>query len=835
MLVKQIFINLSEKIQKVDFLISFVLLISLVLHYSAIDNSAIRSVAAAFSVFVFLFLQAPLFIWLIFFFILSFFYFQAEIISVNSFQAILNSILLTAGGIICFLLMRLCFSFLFFKAIIKKNFIPKISETEQEALLAGSSWIEKEFFKGRPDFKNLFHQPLPKLKQEEKNFLNKEVEELSSLSKEWELIKRKQLSKATESFLKKEKFFGLVIPQKYKGKGFSPFAHAKLIEKLAGHNIPLSIITMVPNSLGPAELLLKYGSTEQKDKYLPRLALGEELPCFGLTEDQAGSDASSIESEGVLFKEKDIIKVRLNWSKRWITLSAKATLIGLAVKLKDPERLYSNKEDLGITCLLVPGDSPGIERGLYHDPMGIPIYNAPIKGKDVIVPAEESIIGGLKNAGKGWKMLMESLSSGRGLSLPALAVGCAKKISWLAGAHTLVRRQFGLPIGKFEGVEEALAPIAGLTHLMSTVQTLTLSGLNQGVHSPVVTALTKYNLTETAQKITKKGMDIMGGAGLSLGPRNKIAHIYTSLPMAVTVEGANILTRTFIIYGQGLIKTHPYIYKIITALKQNSFKDFHSSFYQFFYQFISNFIRGISLSATRAWLCFTPKPFAKEHRHLQKISWISSLFSFLSDLNMIVFGGRLKTKGRLTGRLADLLSYQYMATALIWYWQKTGANKKSWTETKWGLEYCFSKIQETLEDTLKNYPHSLTRMTLIPLLYLLRLNPIACKPLDHLNKKIAKKLSEDEEFRKNLCSNMYFPKDPEDQFQKLNKAYQLSLKENKILQEIKKETRKKITMESALKQNIISPEEYKILKSAEQARKEAIQVDAFTAKEYFGF
>ena len=712
--------------------------------------------------------------------------------------------------------------------------MPKISTTEREALLAGNSWIEKEFFTGQPNLRKLLHQEFPRLKQEEEDFLNKETEELCRLSKEWDLIKRKKLSQATESFLKKEKFFGLIIPKQYNGRNFSPFAHAKLIEKLASHNVPLSIITMVPNSLGPAELLLKYGTSEQKNKYLPRLALAEELPCFGLTEDQAGSDASSIKSEGILFKEEDHLKIRLNWDKRWITLSSKATLIGLAVQLKDPDKLYSNKENLGITCLLISGNSPGITKDLYHDPMGIPIYNAPIKGRDVIVFAEEAIIGGLKNAGKGWTMLMESLSAGRGISLPSLSIGFAKKISWLTGAHALVRKQFGLPIGKFEGVEEALAVIAGLTHLMSATQTLTLSGLNQGIHSPVVTALTKYNLTEATQKITKKGMDIMGGAGLSLGPKNKIACLYMSLPIAITVEGANILTRTFITYGQGLIKTHPYIYQIITALEQNSFKSFHQKLWNFLYQCVCNFVRGAVLSLTGAWLYICPKPFSKEHRYLQKIAWSSSLFSFLSDLNLIVFGGRLKTKGRLTGRFADLLSCQYMALALIWHWRQTGASEKSWVKTKWGLEYCFLKTQESLESVLNNYPHPLLRFTFKPLLYLLRVNPIGCGPSDKLSKKLASQLLEDEEFRKSLCSNMYFPKDPEDQFQKLNRAYKLSLKESKILRKIKQRAGKKISIKSALKQKIISSEEYEILKLTEQAQKEAIQVDVFTEQEYFG-
>ena len=834
---KSFFSNPSIKAKTSRFFISFVILTLFVFCHFLIDtvliDTALKLWLPAFFILALLFFHSSILAWFVFFLILSFFYFQSLEQRGDLLLSLFYPFLATSGIFVCFLLISFCVSFLLLKLIRKHKLIPKISQTEREALLAGTSWIEKEFFTGRPQFKKLLNQEFPHISQEEKEFLNKEGEELCGLSNEWELIKRKKLSQATENFLKKEKFLGLIIPKLYNGRNFSPFAHAKMIEKLASHNIPLSIIVMVPNSLGPAELLLKYGTAKQKNKYLPRLACAEEWPCFGLTEAQAGSDASSIKSEGVLFKEGDQIKIRLNWSKRWITLSSKATLIGLAVRLKDPDKLYSDKEDLGITCLLVSGNAPGTEKGLRHDPMGIPIYNAPIKGKDVLVSAEESIIGGLKNAGKGWKMLMESLSAGRGISLPALTVGCGKKIAWLTGTHALIRKQFGLPIGKFEGVEEALAAIAGLTHLMSATQTLTLSSFNQGIHSPVVAALTKHYLTETAQKVAKKGMDVMGGAGLSLGPKNKIALIHIFLPMAITVEGANILTRTLIVYGQGLIKTHPQAYPIITALEQNHLKVFHRELWRFFYQFAGHFVRGIVLSATRGWLFVYPQAFSKEHRYLQKIAWVSSLFSFLSNLSLLTFRGALKTKGSLTGRFADLLSFQYMAIALIWHWKQTGHSEKSWIKAKWGLEYCFAQIQESLTAILSNYPHRWIRMGLKPLLVLLRINPMGSPPSDRLGKKLASLLIEDEDFRKALCSNIYFPKDPEDQFQKLDKAYKLSLQEGKILRKIKQEAGKMISIKSALKQKIISPAEYEILQSAKQAQWEAIQVDSFTEKEYF--
>ena len=715
----------------------------------------------------------------------------------------------------------------------KKKFIQNISQTEKEALLTGKAWVEKGFFTGQPEIQKILNQTPPTLKPEEKNFLNQEVEQLCELSKEWPLIKRKKLSKATEDFLKKEKFFGLSIPKKYNGRGFSSFALAKVIEKLASHNIPLSIITMTPNSLGPTELLLKYGSEQQKEKYLPKLAIGEEIPCFGLTEDQAGSDASSIQSSAVLFQEGNRLKLRVNWNKRWITLSSKATLIGLAVQLKDPERLYSEKENLGISCLLIPCDKAGVKKPGFHDSFGMPIYNAPIEGKDVIIDAEEALIGGLKQAGKGWKMLMECLAAGRGLSLPSITIGCTKRMAWLVGSHALVRKQFGISIGKFEGVQEALGDIAGLTHLMSSTHLFTLSGLAQDLHSPTVAAINKYNLTEIGQSITKKGMDIMGGAGLSLGPKNKIASIYTSMPLGITVEGANILTRTFIVYAQGIIKTHPFIYSMITALEQKQLKPFHKAFWSILYTLFCNSVRSILFSLIRGWIIFSQKFFSKGGRYLQKLIWSSALFSFLSDLSFLVLGKQLKKTGRLNGRFADILSYQYMAAALLWRGNLTNSLNFLETEDKWALEYCFFKIQKSLEEILINYPVFWVRLFLKPLFLILKINSIGKPPSDSLSEKLAENLMQKEKFRSKLCSNIHIPTDPEDQFQILDKAYNLCLEEESLLKKIRKKVGNKISISSALQKNILSAQEYQILKQAKQAQKKAIQVDVFSEEEYF--
>ncbi|MCY4321804.1 MAG: acyl-CoA dehydrogenase [Bdellovibrionaceae bacterium] len=762
-------------------------------------------------------------------------------------------------------LLFFAFSFLFFKGAKKLNMLPKISETEKIALHVGEPWIEKEFFKGLPDFKNLFNQAPPRLSEREQIFLNDQVEDLCSLSTEWDFLKRKKLLPSEEEIIKKEKFFGLSVPKSYKGLEFSPFAHAKVIEKIAGHNNPLAIITMVPNSLGPAKLLLKYGTKEQKDQYLKSLASADLWPCFGLTEVQAGSDASSIQSSAILFKQDGELKIKINFEKRWITLSSKADLIGLAVQLKDPDKLLSKKTNLGITCLLISSDLKGIERGFHHDPMGLPIYNAPIKGKNVIVPAKTAIIGGLKQAGQGWKMLMESLSAGRSISLPALCTASSKKVSWLTVTHAFVRRQFGVPIGKFEGIQEKLAKITGLTHLISLTHNFTLSGLNQGVVSPVISALNKYHCSELAQKVVKHGMDIMAGAGLSLGPRNKIANLHASMPVAITVEGANVLSRTLISYGQGLIKTHPQGYPIIDSLEKNNLNSFNKNLWIFLYESLCHFVRSILFTLTRAYTAWPV--FLKRGRYLQKLKWSISLFAFLSNLNLMLLGGKLKTKGQITGRFADWLSFQYMICAVIWSERHEKNNKLAYD---WSLEYCFSQIQKTVLDILNNYPITVARWLLKPLTWILKINCLGEKPSDKLNKQLANKILEDKKFKEDLCKNMYFPKGEEDQFQKLNKAYDLSLKEQTILNKIfnsdklhslyfienlrstkkdklpkdlGKAPKKQISFkkikdnfelfEKALKSSIISQEDFEVLKSAKKARNEAVQVDSFSTEEYF--
>ena len=725
----------------------------------------------------------------------------------------------------------------------RAGFTPKISPTEREALDSGSVWIEKEFFRGMPNFRKILNQPAAQFTKKEQDFLNKETEELCSICDEWETIKNKNISPSIHENIKKNNFLGMIIPEKYGGLNFSPLGHSHVIQKISSINIPVGIFVMVPNSLGPAELLLQYGTQKQKDKYLRRLATGEDLPCFGLTEPYAGSDASSIVSQGQLFKGEDgKIKIKLSWNKRWISLSSIATVLGIAFQLKDPDHLIGDQTDLGITCALIPANTPGVKRGLYHDPMGIPFYNAPIEGEDVIVDAEESIIGGLKQAGKGWKMLMECLSVGRGISLPSLSVGISQRITRGLSCYTKIRRQFGLPIAKFEGVEEALARVFGLTHLITATQNFTLSALNQGVDAAVITAITKYSTTEMARKISLDGMDIMAGAGLSLGPKNFIANIYKSLPIGITVEGANILTRSLIIYGQGALRAHPYAYEELKAIEANDFIRFDQVFWKHLYQIISSTIRLIILASFRGYTHISPFFIGRGHRYVQKIAWSSNIFSWLTNIALFVFGAKLKFKEQLTGRFADMLSYQYMATSLLWNWRAQGKSKKTWPIVKWGLDYCCYEIQKSVEGILLNFNAPLLAFPARTMIYfVLRLNSIGADPSDKLSKEVVASVLEDEEVRQSLIYNSYLPKNPNNHLNKLEACFELVKKSEKITQKIKQAIKQKqlpkkqvrLVIKEALEKAVISSQEYALIEAAEKARWDVLQVDTFSKEEYF--
>ncbi|HEY9646906.1 MAG TPA: acyl-CoA dehydrogenase, partial [Chroococcidiopsis sp.] len=558
-------------------------------------------------------------------------------------------------------------------AIKALKLLPTISETERAAIEAGNVWIEGEFFTGKPDWSRILDQPYPTLSAEIQAFLDGPVEQVCQLATDWEIYQRKDLPPAVWSYLRQERFFGMMIPQEYGGLGFSNLAYSAVMVKLASRSFTHVATVGVTNSLGPAKLLLRYGTPAQKDYYLPRLARGEEIPCFALTEPTAGSDAASLTSDGVVFRGEDgQLYLRLNWRKRYITLGAIATLLGLAVRLRDPDNLLGKGQMVGITCVLVPTKTAGVVINQRHDPMGVPFYNSPTEGHDVILPIEQ-IIGGVEQAGQGWKMLMQALAAGRGISFPATCTGVAKLVARVTGAYGVVRQQFGLSIGQFEGIEEPLARIGGLTYLTNAARLYTCGAVDQGEQPAVVSAIAKYTTTELSRQMINDGMDILGGAGICRGPRNLLANIYTATPISITVEGANILTRTLMIFGQGAIRCHPYVYAEIQALQEGDLAAFDRALWGHLGAFGRNTVRMLGLGLTRGWLARSPVR-GETAGYYRKLTWASATFACLTDLALLTMGGSLKRRETLTGRFADVLSWLYLGTATLRRFEAEGRN-----------------------------------------------------------------------------------------------------------------------------------------------------------------
>lgn len=730
-----------------------------------------------------------------------------------------------------------------FKLMKVLNFIPKISETERVALEAGDVWIEGELFSGKPDLTKMMDQPYPDLTVEERAFMDGPVEKLCQIVNDWDVWQKRDLPEKAWDFIKKEKFWGMVIPKEYGGLGFSGLGHSAVLAKLGTRSIPTCITVMVPNSLGPGELLVHYGTKAQKDHYLPRLARGEEIPCFALTEPTAGSDAASISSNGTVFKGDDgKLYLRLNWNKRYITLAAVSTLMGIAFRLRDPENHLGQGEDVGITCALVPTNTPGVVVNRRHDPMGVPFFNSPTQGKDVVVPID-AIIGGTEWAGRGWKMLMESLAAGRGISLPAQATGGAKFLTRVVSAHAAMRKQFGMSIGRFEGIADPLAQIVGFTYLMEAARKYTAGAIDQGSKPPVITAMAKYNFTELSRIIINHAMDILGGAGISRGPRNLLANAYAATPISITVEGANILTRTLIIFGQGAMRAHPYAFKEVAAVEANDLKGFDAAFWAHLGLVFRNKIRSILLFVSRGYLA-SPYKGGVTRRYYQKLSWASATFAFMADLAMATLGGQLKAKGKITGRFADILSWMYLATATLRRFEAEGRRKEDEPLLHWSMQYSFAQIQKAFDGLFGSM-----RMPLIglffrgPLRWMWAANPIGRMPKDELDMKLSQAIQSDLEFRDRLTDDVFMPQDSNEALARLEKAFRLSLASDDVARKVRRARKKGILQKKpaaqlykdALEKGVITQAEFNSLAEAEVAVSDAIQVDSFDLQEYIEY
>ena len=720
--------------------------------------------------------------------------------------------------------------------------MPAISETERTAIESGSVWAEAELFSGRPDFRKLMSESYPVLTAEEQAFVDGPVNELCAVLDDWEIWESRELPDAAWDIIRRERFLGMIIPKEYGGLGFSALAHSEVIMKLATRSIPACITVMVPNSLGPAELLMHYGTDEQKKHLLPRLAAGDEIPAFALTEPGAGSDAGSIASNGTLFKGTDgKLYIRLNWNKRYITLAAIATLLGVAFKLHDPENLLGKGTDLGITCALIPTSLPGVVIGRRHDPLGVPFYNCPTQGKDVVVPVD-AVVGGIEGCGRGWRMLTESLAAGRGISLPAQSTGGAKLATRVISAYASVRKQFGLPIGKFEGIEEPVARIAGFNYLLEAMRRYTLGAIDKGIKPAVVTAMAKYNSTEIGRKIVNDAMDVAGGSGISRGPRNLLAHFYVATPIGITVEGANILTRTLIIYGQGALRAHPYALAEVNAIAARDLRAFDAAFWGHIGHIVRNLSRSVVLSLTRGAFAGSPVSGATA-RYYRKLGWASATFAIMSDIAMGALGGSLKLKEKLTGRYADVLSWMYIGTAILRRYEAEGRRKEDLPFVHFAMNHALNEIQRAFDGIFGNLPvPGLSWFFAGPLRMWSNLNALAGEANDKHTHKIASLILTDSEQRRRHTEGIYVPPNDIEQLGLLEEAFRVIKEAEGVDRKIRAAVKAKsipkakgrALYDSALANGIVSADEHAILLRSEELRTAAIQVDDFSQEEYLG-
>ncbi len=725
---------------------------------------------------------------------------------------------------------------------------PSMSDTEREALTSGTVGWEADLFSGKPSWDKMLDLKSAKLTKEEQAFLDGPVEELCSMIDDWEIThKLRYIPEKIWEFVRKEKFFGMIIPKKYGGHGLSALAHSEVVAKVSAVSNSVGVMVSVPNSLGPGELILKYGTEEQKDHYLPRLAKGEEVPCFALTSPTAGSDATSITDYGVVCKEKfdgkEQVCIRLNWNKRYITMAPVATILGLAFKLHDPDHLIGNKDEWGITCALVPTNLKGITIGRRHFPLDAAFPNGPTQGKDVIIPIT-NIIGGPERAGEGWHMLFETLSVGRAISLPAMSAGAAKLGLYAVGAYARIRKQFNLPIGYFEGVEEAISRSVGYVHMIDTTRKFTLDAIDRGEEPAVPAGMSKYFVTEYAREAGKDMMDILGGRAICMGPSNFCAQGYHEMPISITVEGANILTRSMMIFGQGALRCHPYLLKELFASENNDtkqgLKEFDEAIFGHFGYSISNFVRSLWLGLTRSWFIIIPskvKDLPGMTRYLQQLTHVSAVFAFVSDFALLTLGGQFKRKERLSARFADVFGYLYMASAVLKDYSESENKKQLKPVVDWILQYLLYQSQQRLDEIMLNLPNKLSGKILRWIVY--PLGKRLTLPSDALGHEISREILRPGGLRAHIAEGAYLSQVESNAPGYLEKLLEDVLAaeeyESKIQKAVKSGKIKAFDyvdlVHEAVKKKIITKKQSEVVLKANESRHKAIKVDDFAPKE----
>ena len=723
-----------------------------------------------------------------------------------------------------------------------KKMLPRISDTERQALEAGTVWIDGQIFSGNPDFKGMMAEAYNQLSDEERAFLDGPTEELCRMIDTYEVARTRRAPDDAVEFIKKQGFMGMLIPKEYGGKGFSTLAISSVMAKVNSYCSTVGTFVVIPNSLGAAELLKHYGTDEQKDHYLPRLASGEYVPCFGLTEPTAGSDAASIKAEGLVFKDDNgEIKIRLNFRKRYITLAPVANLISLAFQMHDPDNLLGKGEHPGITVVMLQKGTPGLHNGDHHMPVGEGFYNGPIIGEDVIASPDQ-IIGGRDCAGEGWRMLMEQLAGGRAVSLPAGAIGGMKSAAAVTGAYSMIRHQFGIPIGLMEGVQDKVAGIAGLAYMFEGARVYSCSAIDGGEQPPVVSALLKSSSTEYVQRLLTDGMDVFSGAGVMQGPSNILASGYHGAPVGITVEGANIMTRTLIIFGQGATRCHPYALSVVRAVEDDDVEAFRKNLLGWFGHTASNWFRTKVRGLTRGFSAGSPVagPTATYYRRL---AWASSRFALLTDLAMFGMGGKLKARGNITGRFADALTWQVLALSALRRYEAEGRKQEDLPLVQYACEYALMQIQEAFEGIHANFEAPVVGWWLRkPAAFFLRINPLSQGPSDKLIAPTAAAIQSLNDQYRRVTDGVMRPSENAPGAGRLLKAFRLHEEVLPIAGKIMKAQKARElprglpheVMAEAREKGVITETEARQLQQAYEAAMAAIEVDTFTPDEYFG-
>ncbi len=643
-----------------------------------------------------------------------------------------------------------------------RKVMPAMSQTEREALEAGTVWWDGELFSGRPDWRKLLDVPTPVLTADEQRFLDVEVEALCAMVTDWETTNvYKDLPPRVWQYIKDHGFLGMIIPKDYGGLGFSAFAHSQVVTKLSTRSATVAVTVLVPNSLGPGELLLHYGTQAQKRHYLPRLARGLEIPCFALTNPQAGSDAASIPDFGIVgwgeHEGKRVLGLRLTWDKRYITLGPVATLLGLAFRACDPQHLLGEREDLGITCALIPTTHPGVQIGRRHMPLNAVFQNGPNWGRDVFVPLDW-VIGGAPMIGRGWRMLMECLAAGRGISLPSSNTGASKLAVRTTGAYARVRTQFKTPIGRFEGIEEPLARMGGNLYMMDATRVLTAAAIDLGEKPAVLSGIAKLHLTERNRQVINDAMDIVGGKGICMGPSNFIGAAYMQIPVSITVEGANILTRSLIVFGQGAIRCHPFVLKEIAATAEpdraRAVVAFDGALFGHVRFAAANFARTLVMGLTGSHFVAVPAGVAPAtRRYYQQLTRFSAALALLADVSMGTLGGALKRKEKLSARLGDILSMLYLCSATLKRFETEGRQEADAPLVHWAIWDAMFRAQNAFEGVLSNFPNRFIAGVMLRIVFPLGRPYVV--PSDRLGHEVARMLIEPSAARDRLTAGMF--------------------------------------------------------------------------------